>query len=209
MRAMLSVEEVILVEGRYDRNTLLQVVDATVLESSGFGIFHDRQKQKLLRTLAEKRGLIVLTDSDSAGFLIRSYVKGCVPPAYLKHAYIPDIPGKERRKAEPSKEGKLGVEGMRPEILLSALRRAGAHFLGEEEAAPRPSRITKADLYRLGLSGAAGSREKRSALLRQMDLPQRLTADGLLDVLNALMTREEFFDLVRSDPPDIREQAQL
>lgn len=194
---MKRVEEVILVEGRYDKNTLLQAVDALVLESSGFGIFHDRQKQKLLRTLAEKRGLIVLTDSDGAGFVIRNFIKGCVPPELVKHAYIPDIPGKERRKALPSREGKLGVEGMSPEVLLEALRRAGAHFSDEENSvAPRES-ISKADLYALGLSGGEDSRGKRAELLRRLDLPERLSADGLLDVLNALMSREEFFALLR------------
>ena len=191
---MERVKEVIVVEGRYDKNALSQVVDAVILETSGFGIFKDRQKQKLFRTLAETRGLIVLTDSDGAGFVIRNFIKGCTDPRTVKHAYIPDICGKERRKRAPSREGKLGVEGMRPEILLEALRRAGAGFEGD---APEETRtpITKADLYARGLSGGTDSAEKRRALLRQLDLPERLTADGLLEVLNALMTREEFFRL--------------
>jgi ribonuclease M5 len=191
---MERVKEVIVVEGRYDKNALSQVVDAVILETSGFGIFKDSQKQKLFRTLAETKGLIVLTDSDGAGFVIRNFIKGCTDPRTVKHAYIPDIYGKERRKSTPSKEGKLGVEGMRPAVLLEALRRAGASFEGEapaEAVAP----ITKADLYARGLSGGAGSAEKRQALLRQLDLPERLTADGLLDVLNALMSREEFSNL--------------
>ena len=175
---MRRLEEVLIVEGRYDKNALSQVVDAVILETSGFGIFHDRQKQALLRRLAEQRGLIVLTDSDAAGFV-----------------YIPDVPGKERRKSAPSKEGKLGVEGMRPEVLLEALEKAGAHFLDEERSARSAERISKADLYRVGLSGGPGSREKRAVLLRRMDLPERLTADGLLEVLNALMSREDFFGL--------------
>ena len=199
---MQSVEEVILVEGRYDKNTLLQVVDATVLESSGFGIFHDRQKQQLFRRLAESRGLIILTDPDGAGFLIRSFLTGCVPPERVKQAYVPDISGKERRKSAPSREGKLGVEGMRPQVLLEALRRAGATFSGEESRSPAGERISKADLYRLGLSGGAGSREKRAALLRELDLPERLSADGLLDVLNALMSREDFLARMGEDLPD-------
>ena len=189
---MLKVEEVIVVEGRYDKNALSQVVDAVILETGGFGIFNDRQKQKLLRTLAEKRGLIVLTDSDGAGFVIRNFIKGCVDPKLVRHAYIPDIHGKEKRKTAPSKEGKLGVEGMRPQVLLDALRRAGASLEDSGGAAPR---ITKADLYALGLSGREGSRERRARLLKRLDLPERLTADGLLDVLNALMTREEFLNL--------------
>ena len=191
---MHKIREVILVEGRYDKNTLSQLVDAVILETSGFGIFNDKQKQKLLRTLAEARGLIVLTDSDGAGFVIRNFVKGCVDPALVKHAYIPDIFGKERRKATPSKEGKLGVEGMRPEVLLDALRRAGATIDGES-AAPAKT-ITKADLYARGLSGCDDSAEKRKALMKRLDLPERLSATALLDVLNALMSREEFYRLV-------------
>ena len=189
---MCRVREVIVVEGRYDKNALSQVVDAVILETAGFGIFKDRQKQKLLRTLAETRGLIVLTDPDGAGFVIRNFLKGCTDPARVKHAYEPDIAGKERRKSAPSKEGKLGVEGMRPELLLEALRRAGASFEDEAET-PRTAPITKADLYARGLSGGEGSAQKRRELLQKLDLPERLTADGLLDVLNALMSREEFY----------------
>lgn len=191
---MYKVKEVIVVEGRYDKNTLSQVVDAVIIETSGFGIFNDRQKQKLLRTMAEARGLIVLTDSDGAGFVIRSFIKGCVNPALVKHAYIPDVAGKERRKVAPSKEGKLGVEGMRPEVLLNALARAGA-TIDEAESPAQSERISKADMYKRGLSGGTGSREKRAALIKSLDLPEKLTADALLDVLNAIMSREEFFSL--------------
>lgn len=190
---MHKIREVILVEGRYDKNALRQVVDAVILETSGFGIFHDRQKQKLLRSLSESRGLIVLTDSDGAGFVIRSFIKGCVDPSLVKHAYIPDVYGKERRKAAPSKEGKLGVEGMRPEVLLESLRRAGATFDGESCAQEKS--ITKADLYARGLSGRSGSAEKRARLMRALDLPERLSPTALLDVLNALMSREDFYRL--------------
>lgn len=189
---MRRVKEVILVEGRYDKNTLRQVVDAVVIQSDGFAIFNDRQKQKLLRTMAEARGLIVLTDPDGAGFLIRNFIKSCVPPERLKQAYVPDIAGKEKRKARPSKEGKLGVEGMRAEILLEALRRAGASF-EDEEPPTQEEHITKADLYRLGLSGRDRSAQLRAALLRQLDLPERLSADALLEVVNATMSREAFF----------------
>ena len=191
---MHKIREVIVVEGRYDKNALSQVVDAVILETAGFGIFKDRQKQKLLRTLAETRGLIVLTDPDGAGFVIRNFLKGCTDPSRVKHAYVPDIPGKERRKSSPSKEGKLGVEGMRPALLLEALRRAGASF-EEAEAAPEREPITKADLYARGLSGGEGSAEKRRELLKKLDLPERLTANALLDVLNALMSREDFYRL--------------
>lgn len=191
---MHSVKEVIVVEGRYDKNTLSQVVDAVIIETSGFGIFNDAQKQKLLRTMAQARGLVVLTDSDGAGFVIRNFIKGCVDPACVKHAYIPDVYGKERRKAAPSKEGKLGVEGMRPQVILDALIRAGA-TVDERPAAESAARITKADMYKCGLSGGTGSREKRAALIKWLDLPEKLSADALLDVLNAIMTREEFFAL--------------
>lgn len=191
---MHKIKEVIVVEGRYDKNTLSQVVDATIIETSGFGIFNDEQKQKLIRKMAEARGIIVLTDSDGAGFVIRNFLKGCVDPALVKHAYIPDVAGKERRKSTPSKEGKLGVEGMCPEVLLNALLRAGA-TVDEEESTATGARITKADMYKRGLSGGAGSREKRAALIKRMDLPEKLTADALLDVLNATTSREEFFAL--------------
>ncbi len=191
---MHKIREVILVEGRYDKNTLSQVVDAVILESSGFGIFNDRQKQKLLQRLAESRGLIVLTDPDGAGFVIRNYIKGIVEPGLVKHAYVPDIFGKERRKTAPSREGKLGVEGMRPETILEALRRAGATIDGES-GTPEMS-ITKADLYACGLSGKSGSAEKRLRLIRALDLPEHLSANALLEVLNALMSREEFYRLL-------------
>ena len=190
---MHKIREVILVEGRYDKNTLSQVVDAVILETSGFGVFNDKQKQKLLRKLAESRGLIILTDSDGAGFVIRNYIKGCVDPALVKHAYIPDIYGKERRKSAPSKEGKLGVEGMRPEVLLDALRRAGATIDGESTA--QQNAISKADLYARGLSGCDGSAEKRRLLMKKLDLPEHLSAAALLDVLNALMSCEDFYRL--------------
>lgn len=192
---MYRVREVIVVEGRYDKNTLSQIVDATIIETAGFGIFNNAQKQKLLRTMAEARGLIVLTDSDGAGFVIRNFIKGCVDPKLVKHAYIPDVAGKERRKAAPSKEGKLGVEGMRPQVLLDALIRAGATIDGADAPDTHGSRITKADMFARGLSGGTGSREKRAALIKKLDLPEKLTADALLDVLNATMSREEFYAL--------------
>lgn len=191
---MHKVKEVIVVEGRYDKNTLSQVVDAVIIETSGFGIFNNTQKQKLLRTMAEKRGLIVMTDSDGAGFVIRNFIRSCVDPKLVKHAYIPDLYGKERRKAHASKEGKLGVEGMQPKALLDALIRAGATLDGEGAGASGPP-ITKADMYALGLSGREGSAGRRSALLKELDLPEHMTADALLEVLNAVMSREEFYRL--------------
>ena len=191
---MQRIKEVIVVEGRYDKNTLSQVVDAVILETAGFGIFNDASKRRLLQTMAETRGLIVLTDSDGAGFMIRNHIRGCVDPKLVKHAYIPDIYGKERRKNKASKEGKLGVEGMRPQILLDALRRAGATFDENPGDTPR-TQIAKADLYIRGLSGGAGSAEKRRQLLKKLELPERMSADAMLDVLNALMDKEEFYRL--------------
>ena len=191
---MHRIKEVILVEGRYDKNALSQVVDAVIVETSGFGVFNDKEKQSLLRRLAEARGLIVLTDPDGAGFMIRSFIKGCVDSALVKHAYIPDVYGKERRKQKASKEGKLGVEGMSPQVLLDALIRAGATLDGEESGRAC-THITKADMYAKGLSGREGSAAKRAELLQRLKLPERLTADGLLDVLNATMSREDFLSL--------------
>ena len=186
---MISVKEVIVVEGRYDKNTLSQVFDAVIVETSGFGLFKDREKLALLRRLAEKRGLVVLTDSDGAGFVIRNYIKGAIDPALVKMAYIPDVPGKERRKSSPSKEGKLGVEGMSAEVLIAALRRARA-TLGGETATHRTGGITKATLYELGLSGRPDSAARRRELLKKLDLPEKLGANALLDVLNALYDEE-------------------
>lgn len=188
---MIRIREAIIVEGRYDKNTLAQIVDAPILETSGFGIFHDRQRLALLRRLAETRGIIVLTDSDGAGFVIRNYLRGAIDSSQVKHAYIPDIAGMERRKRTASKEGKLGVEGMRPDVLLEALRRAGATIEGEETPAAG-ARITKVDLYAAGLTGGADSKAARQRLLAQLDLPEHLSTNALLEVLNALMTREEF-----------------
>lgn len=186
---MISVKEVIVVEGRYDKNTLSQVFDAVIVETSGFGLFKDGEKLALLRRLAEKRGLVVLTDRDGAGFVIRNYIKGAIDPALVKMAYIPDVPGKERRKSSPSKEGKLGVEGMSAEVLIAALRRAGA-TLGGETATHRTGGITKATLYELGLSGRPDSAARRRELLKKLDLPEKLGANALLDVLNALYDEE-------------------
>ena len=186
---MVKIKEAILVEGRYDKNTLCQIVDAPILETSGFGIFKDKKQMALLRQVAEKRGLIVFTDSDGAGFVIRNHVKSAIPGKYLKHAYIPDIPGKEKRKAAPGKEGKLGVEGMTPEIILEALRRAGATIDGEESSSAH--QITKQDLMELGLSGGADASAKRLALLKKLDLPEHLSPNAMLQALNLLLTLEE------------------
>lgn len=196
---MMRIKEAIVVEGRYDKNTLSQVVDAVILETSGFSVFKDSEKLTLLRRLAQKQGLIVLTDSDGAGFVIRNYIKGAIPPEQVKHAYIPDIYGKERRKRAPGKEGKLGVEGMSPDILLQALLRAGATVEGEESPAPR-GELTSADLFALGLTGQADSSRRRADLLRRLELPEHLSAKALLTVLNALYSPSELNDILAQLP---------
>ena len=188
---MRKIKEVIVVEGRYDKNTLSQIVDATVVTVGGFSVFNDKEKLAFLRRLANERGLIVLTDSDGAGFVIRNHLKGALPKDKVKQAYIPDVMGKERRKRHAGKEGKLGVEGMKTDVLLEALRKAGATFLDEEVDAPvQKEPLTKADLFELGLTGGTGSAEKRQALLKKLELPSKLTANGLLEALNLLYDRE-------------------
>ena len=193
---MLNIREAIAVEGRYDKNTLSQVVDTLILETRGFGIFKDPERMALLRRAAERRGLIVLTDSDGAGFVIRNRIKSAIPGKFLKHAYIPDVYGKERRKRQPGKEGKLGVEGMSPQVLEQVLRRAGATFL-EEGAPERESpALTKADLYAAGLTGRPDSAQRRQALLKRLDLPEHMTANALLEVLNACYSAQEIEKLL-------------
>ena len=192
---MVKIKEAIVVEGRYDRNTLSQIVDAAIFETNGFGIFKNKEQMALLRTVAQKRGLIVLTDSDGAGFVIRNHLKSAIPGAHLKHAYIPDIAGKEKRKAAPGKEGKLGVEGMRPEVILEALRACGATFDDETQDSPRTA-ITKQDFVELGLSGGTDSSVKRLCVQKAMNLPEHMSANALLQALNLLMTADELRNLV-------------
>lgn len=192
---MLKIKEAIVVEGRYDKNTLSQIVDTQILETSGFGIMKDKKQLALLRRVAEKRGLIVFTDSDGAGFVIRNYLKGAIDGKFLRHAYIPDITGKERRKSAPGKEGKLGVEGMTPQVILDALRKAGATVLGEVEK-PTAGNITKQDMMELGLSGAANSSALRGRLLKKLDLPEHMSSNALLQAVNLLYTRDELRQLL-------------
>lgn len=191
---MVKIKEAILVEGRYDKNTLSQIVEAPILETNGFGIFKDKKQMALLRQVAEKRGLIVFTDADGAGFVIRNHVKSAIPGKFLKHAYTPDVFGKERRKDKAGKEGKLGVEGMKPEIILEALRKAGATIEGEGIS---PSNaITKQDMMDLGLSGGVDSSVKRLALLKKLNLPEHMSANALLQALNLLYSLEELTTIV-------------
>lgn len=201
---MVKVKQAIVVEGRYDVNTLRQIVDAPIFETAGFGIMKDREQVALLRAAARKRGLIVLTDSDGAGFVIRNYLKNVLSGEKVLHAYIPDIYGKEKRKAAPGKEGKLGVEGMRPEILLQALQNAGAEIDGESRTAVSEP-VTKPDLYALGLSGRADSAMRRKMLQKKLGLPEHLSANAFLQALNLLFTKEEFYAIVGGEAPAANE----
>ena len=193
---MVKVREAIVVEGKYDKNTVSQIVDAPIFQTDGFHIMKDKALLTLLRRVAEKRGLIVFTDADGAGFVIRNYLKSAIPAEHLKHAYIPDIYGKERRKSAPGKEGKLGVEGICPEILLEALRSAGASLDGEA-VLPRCS-ITKQDLVEWGLSGGKNSSQLRRKMLEKAGLPEHMSSNAMLQALDLLYTREEVEEIVKT-----------
>ncbi|MCI6007490.1 toprim domain-containing protein [Oscillospiraceae bacterium LCP25S3_E10] len=188
---MISIKEAIIVEGKYDKMRLKSAVDATIIETNGFRIFKDKEKVNLIKQLAQKQGIIILTDSDSAGFLIRNHLRGIVPQEQIKNAYIPQIKGKEKRKDHPSKEGTLGVEGVDEDIILKALQNAGA-VCGKENQ----ELITKTDLYNLGLTGGEKSKILRTALLKQLKLPQYMSAKAMLEVLNTVTTPKELYTLV-------------
>ena len=193
---MLKIHEAIVVEGRYDKNTLSQILDAPILQTNGFGIMNDKEQLELLRSVAKKRGLIIFTDSDGAGFVIRNFLKGAIPGEHLKHAYIPDIAGKERRKAAPGKEGKLGVEGMTPEVIVDCLVRAGATLEGEA-ASSQDNELTKMDFAELGLSGGADSKTRRLALQKKLGFPEHMSSNALLQALNLLYTKDEICVLLK------------
>lgn len=195
---MIKIREAIVVEGRYDKNTLSQIVDAPIFQTDGFGIMNDRAQLALLRRVAQKRGLIVFTDSDGAGFVIRNYLKGAIPADMLKHAYIPEVHGKERRKSAPGKEGLLGVEGMTPKVIVDCLRKAGATIEGEN-ALPAVSGITKQDLVELGLSGGKDSSAKRLALLKYLELPGHMSTNAMLQALNILYTKEDLAQILAQE----------
>jgi ribonuclease M5 len=187
---MIKIDKVVIVEGRYDKIKLSSVLDAVIIETDGFGIFNDKEKQLLIRRLAETKGILILTDSDSAGFKIRSFIRGMVPAEQIVNAYIPDIFGKEKRKTQPSKEGKLGVEGVKPEVILEALEKAGVFC--EETPDTTIRKITKLDLFEDGLSGGANSKDLRLALARHLRLPERLTSNSLLEILNTFLSFEDY-----------------
>ena len=191
----IKIKEAIVVEGRYDKNTLSQIIEAPILETAGFGIFKNKEQMALMRKVAEKRGLIVFTDADGAGFVIRNHIKSAIPNKYLKHAYTPDILGKERRKAAPGKEGKLGVEGMKRDVIIESLRRAGATFEGGPAGESR--HITKADLMDLGLYGP-GSNDRRAALIKHLRFPEKMSTNAFLLAVDLLYTVEELQSIIAS-----------
>ena len=193
----LKLRQAIVVEGKYDQNTLRQIVDTAIFTTNGFADMKDPALLRLLQQAAQTTGLVILTDSDGAGFLIRNTLKSALPETGVLHAYIPDLPGKEKRKAAPGKEGLLGVEGMTPEILLKALRNAGAEFADGSTPPPAREPITKQDLFALGLSGGPESAKKRAALLKALSLPAHMSANALLQALNVLFSREECFTQAR------------
>ena len=192
-----KLRQAIVVEGKYDQNTLRQIVDTAIFTTNGFADMKDPALLRLLQQAAQTTGLVILTDSDGAGFLIRNTLKSALTETGVLHAYIPDLPGKEKRKAAPGKEGLLGVEGMTPEILLKALRNAGAEFADGSTPPPAREPITKQDLFALGLSGGPESAKKRAALLKALSLPAHMSANALLQALNVLFSREEFFTQAR------------
>lgn len=203
---MISVSEVIVVEGRYDKNTLSQVVDATIVETGGFAVFNDKERLALIKKLAEKRGIIVFTDGDGAGFVIRNFLKGAIDKSLVKHAFVPDVLGKEKRKSSPSCEGKLGLEGMSPEVIIDALKKCGATI--NDVQSKRKAEITNAHFYSLGLSGGEGSAERRARLKKQLGLPERMSAKALLQAVSVLLTPDELACIVRTldeDDADCRD----
>lgn len=189
---MLHIKQAVIVEGKYDKIKLSSIINAVIIPTNGFRIFKDRETLKIIRYFAETTGIIILTDSDTAGFKIRSFLKGSVKNGKITNVYVPDILGKEKRKAEPSKEGKLGVEGIEKEIILEAFRKAGV------ETGERPENtelITRIDFYECGFTGGQNSSFLRKKLLSELNLPELMTTTGILDILNTLMTRQEFFIL--------------
>lgn len=190
---MIKIKQAIIVEGKYDKITLSSLVDAVIIPTNGFSIYKDEEKKALIQALAEKTGIVILTDSDSAGFQIRSHLRNIVKKGEIINVYIPDIFGKERRKAKPSKQGKLGVEGMSQEVLLEAFQKAGVFA---DEAAPKGELITKADLMDMGLIGCDNAAEKRAALQKKLGLPELLSANMFIEILNVMFTKEEFLNKI-------------
>lgn len=194
---MITLKQAVIVEGKYDKIKLESILDTVILTTDGFGVFKDREKQRLIRRLARERGIIVLTDSDSAGFVIRGFLGGIVPPEQVTNVYIPDIFGKEKRKTAPSKEGKLGVEGIETQRILDAFEKAGVLCQCMDAPVQPRRQVTKTDLFADGFSGRADSAAHRKALLKALDLPERLSANAMLKIINTFLTYEEYKDTAR------------
>lgn len=195
---MYKIKETIVVEGVYDKIKLSRFIDAVIIVTNGFRVFSDERILKSIKKMAEETGIVILTDSDSAGFKIRNYIKQSIPENQVKHAYVPDVHGKEKRKREPGREGLLGVEGIKDDIILSALQNAGCTIDGNAQTPKTGRAITKADLYKAGLSGGANSHEKRSALAAALGIPMKISANMLLDILNRLLDYDEFCEIVQN-----------
>lgn len=193
---MIKLNEAVIVEGRYDKILLRGFIDAPIIETGGFRVFKDKEKQKLIRKLSETRGIIIMTDSDSAGFVIRNFLRGIVPAGKIKHCYIPQIRGKEKRKAEVSKEGYLGVEGLDKKTIIEALERSGVNICSKS-AETEFEEITKADFYELGLSGKENSAKLREKLLKKLGMPTYLSANAFLAVLNCFYSKKDLLDILR------------
>lgn len=194
MKEKIKLTEAVIVEGKYDKIKLSNIIDAFIIETNGFAVFKDKSKLSFIKRLAKERGIIILTDSDHAGFMIRNYISSGVPKEQIKNVYIPDVFGKEKRKNAPSKEGKLGVEGMTKEVILASLEKAGV----SSTSCVCDNPITTVDFYDLGLTGGANSKAKRKAVCKALDLPEFLSTSSLISCINNFMTKEEFFDLCQN-----------
>lgn len=195
---MYTVKETIVVEGVYDKIKLSRFIDAVIIVTNGFRVFSDEQILNSIKNMAEKTGIVILTDSDSAGFKIRNYIKQSLPKEWVKHAYVPDVHGKEKRKKEPGREGLIGVEGIKDDIILDALIEAGCSVDGTVKVIKNSREITKADLYKAGFSGGEGSAQRRGALAAMLGIPMKISANMLLDVLNRLLNYDEFCEIVQN-----------
>ena len=192
---MIKINEAVIVEGKYDKIKLSAILDTVIIETDGFAIFKDKEKQKLIRFLSEKRGIVIMTDSDSAGFKIRNFINGITKSNNIKNVYMPDIYGKEKRKTESSKEGKLGVEGMKTDVIISALNKAGV--LCSENEKTNGKEITHTDFFEDGVSGGENSSEIRKMLAKELELPERISSSSLLKIINSYMTYDEYKEAIK------------
>lgn len=195
---MIEIKEAVIVEGKYDKQRLKNILNSTIIETNGFRIFKDKNKVNLIKQLSEKQGIVILTDSDGAGFVIRNHLKGIIPNKNIKNAYIPKIKGKERRKDKPSKEGTLGVEGIGENLLMQSLMNAKVTIINKAENNITKEQITKLDLYKLGIVGRENSKKLRIQLLKKLNLPEYITTNALLEVLNNIITIEELVSIIEN-----------